>query len=261
MAEARYRPDCARPHRCDLDRVAARMKFSCRRSGAADAPNNLAALDRARPRFRCGDPRSETIEHAVLRLVVADRELLGGLQDHRIDLVRLDLVLGERDVECLFVCGHHDFSHGYGHGHGSILRHSAAAAVTDGKSATERPMRVCRARATGHRDAWNESLAAVTHGRECSAGQTHQIMRSDIRFALERGLLLETVIAGEPTHERPALPVLQDTADVLPGDAGHRREVALADSLADQHAARADVLAKRFREAKQRPRDPALERE
>ena len=73
---------------------------------------------------------------------------------------------------------------------------------------------------------------------------------------------LQAVIAGRGgvTTLAPH-PVVQDAADVLARDAGHRGEVALADLLPDDDAAAADVLAEGIREVEQRARDAALERQ
>src|SRR5690349_21092087 len=74
---------------------------------------------------------------------------------------------------------------------------------------------------------------------------------SGVGGAFQGGLVFEAIIAGEAADQLGVHPVLQDAAEVLPGDPGHRGEVALAHLLPDQDAARADVLAERLTEAQE----------
>ena len=82
--------------------------------------------------------------------------------------------------------------------------------------------------------------------------------RSHLHFSRQRGFVFQAVVAGEPLHDRAAHPLLQDAADVLARDAGHRREIALRHLLPDEDATAADVLTECVRETEQRARDAAL---
>ena len=69
--------------------------------------------------------------------------MLARLEDHRDDLVRLDLILGDRGIEGLFGCAHYDFANAGGVFNGVALLYSAASA--DGRSDTFKPGRAVRA--------------------------------------------------------------------------------------------------------------------
>ncbi len=71
---------------------------------------------------------------------------------------------------------------------------------------------------------------------------------------LEGRLVLDAVVSGEAADQVVAAPFLQDSAEVLACDARHGGEVALAHLVADEGAARPDLLAERTGEAEQRPR-------
>src|SRR5947209_6369401 len=99
--------------------------------------------------------------------------------------------------------------------------------------------------------------------RSCPArtcGRKKARAPSRVGGALQRGLALQAIIAGEPADQLGVHPVLQDAAQVLARDTGHRGEVALAHLLADQDAAAADILAERLAEAEERARRPRLDR-
>ena len=95
-------------------------------------------------------------------------------------------------------------------------------------------------------------------GIRVAAARWHQALELD--FAFELGPVLQAVVARQPADQLEPDPFVQDAADVLARDPGHRGDVALADLLADQDAALADRLAERFRKIKQRPRHAALQR-
>ena len=59
-------------------------------------------------------PQSGSVEQPIFGLVVADSEYLARLEDHRDDLVRLDLILGDGGIEGLFGCAHYDFANAGG---------------------------------------------------------------------------------------------------------------------------------------------------
>src|SRR5882724_7202537 len=80
-------------------------------------------------------------------------------------------------------------------------------------------------------------------------------------LALERGLVLQAVVARKARHVRLARPFLENAADVLTRDAGHRGKVALRDLLTHQDAAATDVLSEAGGKAEQGARDAALQRE
>ena len=58
-------------------------------------------------------PQSDSAEQAIFGLVVADSECPAWLEDHRDDLVRLDLILGDGG-KGLFGCAHYDFANAGG---------------------------------------------------------------------------------------------------------------------------------------------------
>src|SRR5882762_10852478 len=80
---------------------------------------------------------------------------------------------------------------------------------------------------------------------------------SHLHLALERGAVLQAVIAGEPADEFPAHPVVEDAADILARDPRHGGEVALRYFLANENAPAADVVAEGFGKAEQSLRDTA----
>src|SRR5262245_18883750 len=57
-----------------------------------------------------GCAASHPIEHPILWAVFADRQALARLQHHRDDLVRLNVIVGDRLVERRLVGGNHDLS-------------------------------------------------------------------------------------------------------------------------------------------------------
>src|SRR4029077_4017091 len=80
-------------------------------------------------------------------------------------------------------------------------------------------------------------------------------------FVFQLGLVLEAIIAGQPAHQLAAFPIVEDAADVLAGEAGDAGKMALADLLADDDAARADVLAEILRQFEQGAGDAAAQRQ
>jgi hypothetical protein len=79
-------------------------------------------------------PQPGSVEQPIFGLVVADSEYLARLDDHRDDLVRLDLILGDGGFEGLFDCAHYDFANAGGVFNGVALLYSTASA--DGRSDT-----------------------------------------------------------------------------------------------------------------------------
>ena len=111
------------------------------------------------------------------------------------------------------------------------------------------------------RPVFDHAIAMLARAQNRHVSSDIVFLGSHLRFAFERGAVFEAVIAGEPAQQLVAHPVVEDAADVLARDARHRGEIALRDLLADQDAARADVVAERFREAEQRLRDAAFQRQ
>src|SRR5262249_38597266 len=80
-------------------------------------------------------------------------------------------------------------------------------------------------------------------------------------FPLQRRAILEAIVAGEAADRRLPFPVVEDAADVFPGDAGHGGKIALTDLLPDQHAAAVDLVPEGFGKVQQDAGDPSLQRQ
>ena len=73
-------------------------------------------------------------------------------------------------------------------------------------------------------------------------------MWSQLGFLFQLRLVLKAIITGQSADKLAALPVVENAAHVLARDAGHGGDIALPDLLANDDAARADVLAEIFRQ-------------
>ena len=62
-------------------------------------------------------------------------------------------------------------------------------------------------------------------------------------MAFERRDIVETIVACRPRDELAPLPIAQSPAHVFARDPGHRREITLAELVADQDAPRAVLFA------------------
>src|SRR5262245_17986854 len=69
---------------------------------------------------------------------------------------------------------------------------------------------------------------------------------SPLGFTVERGLVLQAIVAREPAHQRTVHPVVEHPAHVFPGNACHGGEVTLGDLLPNEDAPLSDVTAERF---------------
>src|SRR5262249_18977396 len=68
-------------------------------------------------------------------------------------------------------------------------------------------------------------------------------------FALQGCSVFEAIVAGQALHQGPAPPLVQHAADIFPGDARHRGEVALRDLLPNEDTALVDTPTERVGEA------------
>src|SRR4029079_48852 len=84
---------------------------------------------------------------------------------------------------------------------------------------------------------------------------------SQLRFVLQLRLVLKAIIAGQAADELAPFPIVKNAADILARNARHRGNIALTDFLADDDAARADILAEMVRQLEQGRSHPALERQ
>src|SRR5580704_534693 len=84
-----------------------------------------------------------------------------------------------------------------------------------------------------------------------------------LEFGLVPQLLFvfQAIIARQPAYELTAFPIVENTADIFARDAGHGGEVALADLLADDDAAGADILAEILGQFEKCTGDPAAQRQ
>src|ERR1700759_3115252 len=80
-------------------------------------------------------------------------------------------------------------------------------------------------------------------------------------FLAKLEFVFQAVIARQAADELAALPVVEDAADLPAGDPGQRRKIALADLLADDDPAGADLLAEILRQFEKRTGDPAAQRQ
>src|SRR5262245_42076 len=97
--------------------------------------------------------------------------------------------------------------------------------------------------------AWQALTPAAALSRERS---------SPLGFTVERGLVLQAIVAREPAHQRTVHPIVEHPAHIFPRNACHGGEVALGDFLPDEDAPLADVTAKRLGKIQQRARNPSL---
>src|SRR5580704_5197553 len=82
-----------------------------------------------------------------------------------------------------------------------------------------------------------------------------------LRFVLQLRLVLKAIITGQTADQLAPFPIVKNAADILARDARHGGDIALTDFLANDDAARADILAEMVRKLEQRRRHPALERQ
>src|SRR6476659_2288073 len=96
----------------------------------------------------------------------------------------------------------------------------------------------------------------------CRTGATAPLLIA-VRIGLpfDGSPVLPAIVPGKAAHQFAVHPLLQDAADIFPGNAGHRREIALRDLLPQDDTPAADVATESFSEVEQRPGHASLDGE
>src|SRR6516225_3067902 len=86
-------------------------------------------------------------------------------------------------------------------------------------------------------------------------------MNLELGLVLQQRFVLQAIVAGQAADQLAPLPVIEDAADILTGNAGHCGKIALPDLLADQNAASANIVTEFLRQFEQRAGNAAAQRQ
>src|SRR6516225_5200388 len=107
------------------------------------------------------------------------------------------------------------------------------------RSGADRGRRVVVARSTADewRGAEGSAAGRGVSSRRRRAEFTKRSQFLELGFHFQLHFILDAIITGQPADELAALPVIENAAETFAGNAGHCREIALADLLVDHDAA------------------------